>query len=102
MSESLCPITCSNRYSHRELLTKVNVFGLEPVFHHLDVRKGSPKLDRPLLHPSFQFVMGFLQCLCDQFPVGDIADVTLNHFMMIDQVDITDKFHGDVPSIFGS
>ena len=45
---------------HLNLLTEVNILGLELVFQCFDIRKSRPEFDRPLLHPSFQFVVSFL------------------------------------------
>ena len=41
-----------------------------------------------------------MELVSEPFPFGDVADITLDDLVMIDQVNITDKLHGDVPSVF--
>jgi len=66
----------------------------------LDFGKGGPEFGRPLLDAPFQFAVGLSQRLCDEFPFGHIADVALNHFAMIDQINVADKFYSHEPSVF--
>ena len=57
---------------HFDLLTEVNILGLELVFQCFDFRKSRPKFDRPLLYLPFELVMGFLQRLLYLLARGDV------------------------------
>ena len=46
------------------------------------------------------FLFAFPQPILGFLAIGDIANITLNHFMMIDKLDITNKFYGHWLSFF--
>jgi hypothetical protein len=54
--------------------------------------------DTQLRQPDRPF-MGLAECVLCPLALGDVPDVALNHFMMINQIDITDKFHRHGPPI---
>ena len=56
---------------HFVLATEVNILGLELFFQCADFRKSRLKFERPLLHPPFELVMGFLQRLFHFLAFGD-------------------------------
>ena len=58
--------------SHFDLVTEVNILGLELVFQCFYFRKGRPKFESPLLHLLFKFVMGFLQRVIHLPALGDV------------------------------
>ncbi len=42
-----------------------------------------------------------MQRLLGVFALGDVANVALNHWPSIDGIDVADKLHRDLPSVFG-
>ncbi len=82
-----------------DLLTEIDVLGLELVLQGFDLGKSRPNFSRPLPYPHLQFLAHVSKLCLDHFSVGNVADIALDDITMVDLIDIADKFHGDLPPV---
>jgi len=58
------------------------------------------QLGGPLCYPSLQFIVCLPEFLFSQFSVGNVADIALDDFVMVNLIDIAHKFYGNLVSAF--